>query len=173
MIENIYYFHYLDVNEKSHFETLTEAKSLRANLRIAVSGHNEPVDAALTAMHRLDWTTIKQETMARQTVRTAPESDKVGRHFGEDKEDTGEQVQRFVLAIATYTFATGWPTQCDCTPLLVVASRKLLTPGRVCLCLCAHCLIVPLIRHLHRRMVHLWFRVFRVFERKLPLSTSR
>lgn len=110
----IEYYYYLDVNEKSHFETLTEAKSLRANLRImaSISGHNEPAASALTTMHRLDWTTIKQETMARQAV--------VGRHFGDDKkdkEDAGEQTERFVLAIATYNLATGWPTDCHCTPL--------------------------------------------------------
>lgn len=133
MIEYYYNHNYLDANEKSHFETLTEDKSLRANLRImaSISGHNEPVDAAtaaLTRLHRLDWTTIKQETMARQAVRTAPvllrDSDKVGRHFADDndhrnnnsKENAEEQVERFVLAIATYNLATGWPTHCHCTP---------------------------------------------------------
>ena len=64
---------YLDVNEKPHWDTLTDAKSLAANLRImaSISGHNEAADAALATMHR-PWTTIKNETMETAKLVRAP-----------------------------------------------------------------------------------------------------
>ena len=83
--------YYLDVNTKPHWDTLTDAKSLAANLRImaSISGHNEAADAALATMHR-QWTTIKHETMEMKLVRAPTDC---------DKPETTAHCERFVSSV--------------------------------------------------------------------------